>query len=299
MTEEIDITSLDLRFEGLRIKNPAAERRLLSSIAQRGIEQPLQGFDLHGQRVLLEGFKRYRCARKLHLHTVPFTSLAEDEVGAILKLLRRSASKSLGLIEQAAFLDELRKVRGMALAQIAQDLSVSTGWVSMRLRLIDQMSPTVRQKVFNGSFPLYAYMYTVRPFMRMNGQNRQQIDQFVGALSGHRLSLRDIEQLAHGFFRGPESFREQILKGNLTLLLERCQQAPADPEACSEFERVFLNDLELLHKSMRRVMGKSQHPRLKSPAFLVQAHLLTAALLSGSTAFYQTLRGLHDRCGKA
>ncbi len=57
--------------------------------------------------------------------------------------------------------------------------------------------------------------------MRMKGVTGSQIDAFVGALSGKNLSLREIEQLAHGFFRGQESFRQEILKGNLALPLKQ------------------------------------------------------------------------------
>ena len=64
------------------------------------------------------------------------------------------------------------------------------------------------------------------------------------AVSGKGLSVREIEQLAHGFFRGPESFREEIPKGNLALPLARMRQMPQSPDACSEFERVLLGDLE-------------------------------------------------------
>ena len=40
-SQEIEMTVLDLRYEGCRMKHPGLEGRLLSSIAERGIEQPL------------------------------------------------------------------------------------------------------------------------------------------------------------------------------------------------------------------------------------------------------------------
>ena len=299
MTEDIDLRTLDLRYEGLRIKNPESEARLCISIAQRGVSEPLEGVVLQGQRALLDGFKRYRCAKRLNLSSVPFTAVAEDEVGGMMKLLRRSAAKPLGIAEQAAFLNELRAVKGMSVAQMAQDLSVSSGWVSMRLQLIDGMSPTVYDKIFAGAFPIYAFMYTLRPFMRMNEENRGEIDLFVQAVSGQGLSLRQIEQLADGYFRGPESFREQIRQGHLKVCLDRFKEAAAQVQTCNEFERVFIHDLERLQKLMQQVMGKSQNARLSSPDFLAQCHLITAALLNHSTPFFQTLRSLHDRCGQA
>ena len=65
MNESVERTSLDLRYEGYRMRSPAGEAQLLASIAERGIEQPLEGVDTPQGRFLLNGFKRYRCARKL------------------------------------------------------------------------------------------------------------------------------------------------------------------------------------------------------------------------------------------
>ena len=65
MSETVERSSLDLRYEGCRLRNEAAEARLLASIAERDIEQPLAGVDTPQGRLLLDGFKRYRCATKL------------------------------------------------------------------------------------------------------------------------------------------------------------------------------------------------------------------------------------------
>jgi len=299
LVREVELSSLDLRYQGLRLQEASTEGRLLASITQRGIEEPLEGVQVQAVQVLLNGFKRYRCACRLHLATVPYVSLGSDEVAGILNLLRMSRSKTLSLLEQAAFIDELKSVRRLSVGEIAEELSVSKSWVSMRLGLIGEMSPVVRQQLFSGAFPVYPYMYTLRQFMRMNKVSPKEIEQFVVAVSGKKLSVREIEQLAHGCFRGPESFRQEVFKGNVALPLAQMKQVPADPEGCNEFERVLLGDLEILQKYMQRVMGKSQDRRLQSRAFHAQSHLLTGGILSRSSAFIQTLKQLHDRNGQA
>jgi len=299
MAQQLELSSLDLRYQDFRLKQAALEQRLLSSIAQRGIEEPLEGVEVQERNVLLNGFKRYRCARQLKIQIVPYTSLGPDEVVAILNLLRISNNRSLGILEQAAFLDELKNTRNLSIAEIAQELSRSKSWVSMRLALMAEMSVAVRAQLFSGAFPVYAWMYHVRPFMRMNGVSQEQVEQFVAAVSGKGLSVREIELLSNGYFRGPESFRQEILKGNLTLPLQRMKHVPQPPDACSEFERVLLGDLEITQKYMQRVMGKSQDQRLHSRAFHAQCHLLTAGILSRSQSFLQSLKQLHDRSGQA
>ena len=59
---DIELSNLDLRYKSLRIKNKKQEGKLLSSIAERGIEEPFEGVDADGVHMLLNGFKRYRCA---------------------------------------------------------------------------------------------------------------------------------------------------------------------------------------------------------------------------------------------
>jgi predicted transcriptional regulator len=299
MAREVEISTLDLRYESYRMRNSAQEARLLALMADRGVQEPLEGVDTQEGNILLNGFKRYRCARKLGIQTVPYVSLGEDEAMGIVGLLRVSNNRALSILEQARFIDDLKNLHRMNVAEIAEQLSRSKSWVSVRLGLIGEMTEAVRQKIFSGGFPVYPYMYTLRQFMRMNGVTKAQIEEFVVAVSGKKLSVRQIEQLAHGYFRGPESFREEVRKGNVALPLEWINQVPDDPEGCNEFERVLLKDLEIVQKYMQRVMGKSTDRRLKSRAFHAQAHLLTAGILSRARAFFDTLRKLHDRCGKA
>ena len=292
----VELSQLDLRYEGCRLKSPAAEGRLLAAMAQSGIQEALQGVELSSTRILLNGFKRLRCARKLHIHIGPFVSLAADEAAGIVCLLRVANDHALSLLEQARFLDELKAGRGLSVAEIAQLLSRSKAWVSLRLGVLAELSSVVRTALFDGSFPVYSYLYTLRPFRRLNGV--QAIDEFVTALRGKKLSARQIEQLAHGFFRGPESFREEIIKGHLTLPLQQLKDLPEDPDGCSEFERLFVADLEQAQKVLLRVMIKSEDPRLSSRPYRAQAHLLCAGLLSRLPAFTKTLKQIHDHSGQ-
>jgi hypothetical protein len=296
---EIELSSLDGRYEGHRLRDRAAEARLLAAIAERGIAEPLEGVEEGERHVLLNGFKRWRCARKLGLASVPYLSLGADAALGIVALLRASNDRALGLLEQAGFVDELKRVHALSVAEIARALSRSIGWVSMRLGLLAEMPPLVRRKVFAGAFPVYAYMYSIRPFMRMNTESRGEVEQLVGALSGRGLSVREIEHLARGYFRGPEALREQIRSGNVALPLEELKRAAQPAGGGTLFEQAMLKDLEIAGKYLQRISAKSRDPRLASAAFRAQAQLLLAGLLSRAPVFLQSVRELHDRCGQA
>lgn len=294
-TALVEVAQLDLRYEDCRLKSPAAEARLLSAIAAGGIQEPLQGVESGGVPILLNGFKRLRCAKKLHLATVPFVVLAADQTAGIVCLLRAANDHALSLLEQARFLDELKGIGGLSVAEIAQQVGRSPAWVSLRLGVLAELSPLVRCALFDGAFPVYSYLYTLRPFRRLKGATA--VDEFVAALRGKKLSARQIEGLAHGFFRGPESLREQIRQGHLSLPLQQLKELPDDPDGCSEFERVVVADLEQAQKLLVRLMTKSADPsQLSGRPFRAQAHLLCAGLLSRLPAFTKTIQKLHDQC---
>jgi hypothetical protein len=298
VSQSVELSSFDLRYEGHRLRNDAWEARVLASMAQRGVEKPLEGVDAPPARFLLNGFKRYRSAKKLGIACVPYVSLGADEATGILSLMRASTDHGLGLLEQARFVDDLLTVHGMSLTEVAETLCRSKAWVSLRRSLLAELSPVVREALFHGTFPVYCYLYTLRSFKRVNGVTPQQIDRFVTAVAGKGLSVRDIELLADAYFRGPASLREAIEAGRLVWSLERMKQVPQDQEGCNEFERVLLGDLETLHKYLQRVLTKSLDSRLSSRAFYAQANLLTGALLSQLPTFHQRMKEFHDRSGK-
>jgi len=141
-------------------------------------------------------------------------------------------------------------------------------------------------------------MYTLRPFMRMNGVGQQEVERLVKAISGNRLSVREIELLSHGYFRGPETLRKEIDQGNWKWSLGQMQSVPEDPEACNEFERTVLVDLEQLLKLMQRVASRCDNERLQSRAFHAQVNLLLGRLLSKRESFFTKMETLLRRTGE-
>jgi hypothetical protein len=299
MPENIELNTLDLRYQDYRLRDDAREARLLSSIAQRGIEEPLEGVDTPAGRLLLNGFKRFRCAKKLYIGAVPYVSLGDEEAAGILMFMRTRPDKGLGILEQAKFVVDLLTIHGMGLADVAETLGRSKGWVSMRSSLLNEMSEEIQKILFAGKFPVYCYMYTLRPFRRMNGVTGEEIEGFIQAVAGKRLSVRDIELLAQGYFRGPDSLREAIGQGKWNWSLEHMKNVPDDAEGSNDFERVLLKDLQAVQKLMQRIMAKCHNDRLQSRAFFAQANLLLGSLLTKLKPFGERMKEFHDRSGHA
>ena len=109
----MELVSLDLRYEGFRLKVPALEERLLASMAQRGIQEPLEGVELGGaasrrpSTCCSTASSAIAVRGSCGLATVPYVSLGRDEAAAILGLLRTSNNRTLSILEQAAFITEL------------------------------------------------------------------------------------------------------------------------------------------------------------------------------------------------
>ena len=299
MIEQVEISSLDLRYENCRMKSRGAEKTLLESILENGIRDPLQGVNADEDRILLDGFKRYRSAQHLGIGIVPYSALADDEAMGIIELLRIANSRSLSILEQAKLIDELMSVHNMSNWEIAQALEKSKSWVSMRSGIMREMSECVRNKIFSGRFPVYSYMYTLRQFMRMNCTTKKDVDEFVELAAGKHLSIRDIELLAHGYFKGSEEFRGQIKSGNIAWGLSRLKESSANTSACTEVEKRMLKDLEITQKYMQRVTHRSKDTRFKTSSFHAQANLLAGGIVRQIEIFSKAIREFYDRSGKA
>jgi hypothetical protein len=297
MAEQVEISSIDLRYESCRVRSKCAEKILLDSILTHGIRDPLQGVDTKdGAKVLLNGFKRFRCAMKLGIGVVPWYSFGNDESVGILELLRISNAKSLTILEQARLIDELQTVHGMCGSDIALLLERSRAWVSVRAGIIKEMSGCVMDKIFSGRFPTYSYMYTLRRFMRINSVSKKDVDEFVSSVAGRNLSIRDIDMLANGYFKGSDEIRGQIKNGNIAWGLERLKASSAGATDCTQAEQKMLKDLEIAQKYMQRVSCKSRDIRLKAASFRAQANLLAGGILRQLHEFEKAVRQLHDRC---
>ena len=206
-------------------------------------------------------------------------------------------AKNHSVENKELLIDELHKVHKLGVSEMARLLEKSKGRVSMRLGLMEQMSDVVMEKIFNGQYPVYSYMYTLRPFIRMNGIKKAEIEDFVCSTSGKGLSVRDLDTLARGYFSGSADFVEQIKKGDISWVLNHLKEkeAMAGSSDCSELERKVLRELEIIRCYMDKIPFYSSDSRLKSPDYCAQANLAAGKLLKNIPAFKQYLEALYDR----
>lgn len=303
-SKQIEIIEIDRKYECYRVQSPPREKILLGSIADRGVDEAVLGVCCKnsGKYILLDGFKRLRCAIKLGHRQIALTSIGEDEADCIIYLIRMSNVKGLTMLEQAKLVDELNRIFGLSVAEIASRLQRSKSWVNVRLQVLGEMSPVVVDAIISGKFPLYSYVYTLRPLRRLRGsESKKEVDKFVTNISGKNLSVRDIELLSEGYFRGGAKLKQEIENGNIGWCLgEMKQRADAKsslPSSFNETEKRTIRDLEFLSQLLGRLPLRLTHRDLKSAEFFAESVVIVGGLVSLWPEFINNLRNFYDRCG--
>jgi ParB/RepB/Spo0J family partition protein len=297
--EEVEIIQIDRRYEGYRMRSHHREGLLLSSIAQRGVDEPItgsSGVNNNGHYVLMDGFKRLRCAEKLGYKKIKFAVIAEDEAASILYLIKSSNEKGLTMLEQAKLVDELHRVFKMNVREISQSLMRSSAWVSVRLQVLKDMSKLAIDKILSGEFPLYSYLYTLRSFRRLN--KKEEVDNFIKAVSGKKISTREIDFLAKNYFNGDEQIRSEITSGNIQWLLDKAKEEDHGHQSnLGNEEQMVIRDLEIISKIMGRLVYRLRRKEfLKSNEFHAQAELLAGGTIKKIEEFSKSIKEFYDGC---
>ena len=273
--EELEIVSLDTRYEGLKVKDPDQEAKLLGKMVQQQEIIPLLITMVGTVPVILDGFKRYRAAKQLNWTTIQCKIIGHGESEGIIQLLILRQGLKMSHYEEASFISELHRQQGLTTSEIARKTGRSPAWASMRLNFLANMSNTVKVHIQSGRFPLHAWMHSVRPFTRVNDKNRQLVDEFVGIVAKEKHSLRDIEILAKLWFEGKEELRAEIRKGNGNWIINSAHKDVAQGHIFSAVEQQFLKDLSHLEKLARKKCAcKLNVFEKSSPDFKVQANLI-------------------------
>ena len=300
----VECSEISLEYEDFRLKDSQRERVLLGSIAERGVLEALWGIErispdgLPTRLVLLDGFKRLRCAKKLSIQSLPWRSIGEDEAQGLLCLLAISNARGLHILEQSKMVDSLHRQFNLGVNEIASRLEKSTAWVSVRLGVLSEMPASVRDEIFSGRFPARSYFYTLNHFTRVKGVPKKEIKAFVGHVSGKRLSGRQVDLLASGYFQGSPEMRQQIEEGKFQIALATLQDTKTRPELndLNDYERGLIRDLEITVTAGNRILVKSASPKLVNPGFFVQAEILIGNLTRSLPDLSQSLEKLYDRC---
>jgi len=227
---ELEFHQLDRRYDALRVRQPARERRLLASLADVGQQMPIVVVTTESRYVVVDGHKRVRCLHRLHRDTVAALvwEMAACDALIFRHLLQTDATENV--FEQAWLLRTLCEEHGLALDVVARRFDRSVSWVSRRLSLVRTLSDTVQQHVREGRIVAHAAMKYLVPLARANDEDGVR---FADAIAPHRLTTRQIGRLYQHYSGGPAATRALILSDPLLVLrlTDDTPPAPVRPEA--------------------------------------------------------------------
>ena len=188
----IEFHQLDLRYEGLRVRRPEREKRLLSSLAERGQQVAIivvRLLEEPNRYLVIDGYKRIRALRKLGRDTVHATVWDMPETEALI--LDRSLRTAEGetALEQGWLLSELHSSMEMSLEDLALRFDRSKSWVSRRLALVCELPQSVQQYVRLGKIGAHAAMKYLVPIARTN---KLSCERLAEEIARHQFSTHEV-----------------------------------------------------------------------------------------------------------
>lgn len=253
---ELEFHQLDLRYERLRVRQPARERRLLASLADAGQQTPIVVVTTAATHVVVDGHKRVRCLRRLHRDTVTAVvwEMPEPEALIFRQVLHTDATDSA--LEQGWLLRTLHEDHGLSLEHLARRFDRSVSWVSRRLSLVRTLPASIQQHVRDGQLVAHAAMKYCVPLARANATDCVRL---VEAIAPHRLTTRQVGRLYQVYVAGPEASRVLVLTDPLLVLrvTDDAPRAPVRPDASAP--EALISDLHILGAVARRAHRRLQH----------------------------------------
>ncbi len=162
----LEFHQLDRRWEHLRVRHPARQRRLLASLAEVGQQTPIIVVAVEGQvdrYVVIDGYKRLAALQQLGRDTVEAVVWPMSEVEALLLDRSRRWSEHETALEQGWLLAELEQRYGYGREELARRFDRSTSWVSRRLALVDLLPEAIQQQVREGKISAHVAMKFLVP----------------------------------------------------------------------------------------------------------------------------------------
>jgi len=253
---ELEFHQIDVRYERLRVRQPARERRLLASLADAGQQMPIVVVATDAAFVVVDGHKRVRCLRRLQRDTVAAViwEMPEPEALIFRQLLRTDVTDSA--FEQGWLLRTLHDDHGLALDALARRFDRSVSWVSRRLSLVRTLPDAIQQHVQDGRLVPHAAMKYLVPMARANAADCRRL---VEAIAPLRLSTRQIGRLYQAYVTGLDATRELVLTDPLLVLrvTDDTPRAPVRPDASAP--EALLTDLHIVGAVARRAARRLQH----------------------------------------
>src|SRR3984957_2133634 len=253
---QLEFHQLDRRWEHLRVRHPARQRRLLASLAESGQQTPIVVVAVEGQAdryVVIDGYKRIAALEQLGRDTVEAVIWPMSEAAAVLLDRSLRLSEHETALEVGWLLAELEQRFGYGLDELARRFDRSVSWVSRRLALVEVLPEAIQQQVREGKILAQAALKFLVPVAR---QSLEDCQRMAAIFAQHHCDTREAGQLYAAWRRGSPAIRKRILD-DPELFFKAQRQAQEKAPAGTGAE--LLRDLEMMaaivNRAQRRLAG--------------------------------------------
>jgi ParB/RepB/Spo0J family partition protein len=253
---QLEFHQLERRWEHLRVRHPARQRRLLASLAEAGQQTPIVVVAAESQAdryIVIDGYKRIAALRQLGRDTVEATLWAMSAAEALLLDRSLRFSEHETALEQGWLLAEMEERFDYGLDELARRFDRSPSWVSRRLALVELLPEGIQQQVREGLISAHVAMKYLVPVARVSLEDCQRM---AAALAQHHANTRQAEQLYTAWRSSSAAIRKRILDDPALFFKT---QRPAEPKAAAGPALELSRDLEMaaaiVNRATRRLAG--------------------------------------------
>jgi len=253
---QLEFHQLDRRWEHLRVRHAARQRRLLASLAEVGQQTPIVVVAAEGQAdryVVIDGYKRIVALEQLGRDTVEAVMWPMSEAAAVLLDRSLRLSEHETALEVGWLLAELERRFDYGLDELARRFDRSVSWVSRRLALAEVLPEAIQQQVREGKILAQVAMKYLVPVAR---QSLEDCQRMAAIFAEHHCDTRQAGQLYAAWRKGSPAIRKRILDDS-ELFFKTQRQAHEKAPAGTGAE--LLRDLEMVaaivNRAQRRLAG--------------------------------------------
>ncbi|MGA2118785.1 MAG: DUF3853 family protein [Bryobacteraceae bacterium] len=250
---QLEFHQLDRRWEHLRVRHPARQRRLLASLAEVGQQTPIVvvAAGEADRYLVIDGYKRIAALQQLGRDTVEAVVWPMNDAQALLLDRSLRLSEQETALEQGWLLQELEQRFGYGLDELARRFDRSVSWVSRRLALVELLPEAIQQQVREGKISAHIAMKFLVPVARIN---LDDCERMAAVFAQHHCESHEAGQLYAAWRNGSAAVRKRILDAaDLFFKTQRQPKAPSTPAL--ELSRDLEMVAAIASRAHRRMAG--------------------------------------------
>jgi ParB family chromosome partitioning protein len=253
---QLEFHQLDRRWEHLRVRHPARQRRLLASLAEVGQQTPIVVVAAEGladRYVVIDGYKRITALEQLGRDTVEAVVWPMSEPAAVLLDRSLRLSEQETALEVGWLLAELEQRFGYGLDELARRFDRSVSWVSRRLALVETLPEAIQHQVREGKVLAQVAMKFLVPVAR---QSLEDCQRMAAVFAQQHCDTREASLLYAAWRKGSAAIRKRILEApELFFKAQRQAQEKAPAGSGAELLRDLEMVLAIVNRAQRRLAG--------------------------------------------